>query len=251
MSRKIEEWRDIPGFGGFYQISNAGRVRTWHNLNGRGRSKEPRIMKTYSYQGHIRVALRDPAIGRQRIFGVANLVFQAFIGDIPPGMKVCHKRLDASDNRPENLILSDASLIARQMNIKKGGKYTVGNRKPVVKMDTDLNVVAIYSSARRAEELNFFSSKVLADYCNQKRTSVIAGDGYIYAWDDEKSLRKTLARAMQELDALGIRYTYPGTEEYWNLPLEAESEPPDLWLEAASLVGGGCIFQNADRSVTA
>lgn len=239
MRRKAEEWRDIPGYDGWYQISNAGRIRTWHSRNGRGRSKEPHIKKAHSNCGSMEVTLRGPAVGQQRNHSVASLVFRAFIGDIPPGMKVCHKSLDTSDNRPENLVLSDGSLTARQANIKRGGKYAVSNRKPVVKMDTDLNVVAVYSSACRAEKLNFFGNGSLTDYCNQKRASVIAGDGYIYAWDDEKCLRKTLTRAMQELDALGIRYTYHGTAEYWNLPLEAGTEPPDLWLEAASLVGGG------------
>lgn len=239
MGRKTEEWRDIPGYDGWYQASNTGRIRSWHSLNGAGRSKEPHIMKASAQKGHtVSVSLRNN--GQPKIRGVGWAVYRAFFGEIPAGMMVIHKNMDIADSRPGNLVLSNGSDLARQMHHRRGGKYAIANRKPVVKLDTDLNVVAVYSSVRRAAAQNAFDESTLRGYCANRRTSVIAGDGYIYAWDEEKALRKTLARAMRELDALGVRYTYPGTEEYWNLPLEPENpQEPVQWLCAAPLAGGG------------
>lgn len=237
MRQTTEKWRDVPGYAGWYQASNAGRIRTWHSLNGQGRSKTPRIMKQKAYQGCVKVGLRNPDTGKQAVVSVASIIYKTWIGEVPPGKRVCHKRMNANDNRPENLVLSDLRFIAFQMNAKKNGPH---NRKPVVKMDTDLTVVAVYPSARQAQRQNFFGDKTLIDYCNLKRTTVIAGDGYIYAWDDERWLRKTIARAMREMDAAGIRYTDPGTEEYWNLPPESGSATGSApeWAEAAQICGG-------------
>ena len=47
MSRRTEEWRDIPGYSGLYQASDWGRIRTF---KGQGyhrpvRVDNPRIMR--------------------------------------------------------------------------------------------------------------------------------------------------------------------------------------------------------------
>lgn len=210
-----EQWRDIPGMDGWYQASTLGRVRSWHSRNGQGRRKEPFTLNPFDRGYGFQVSLRPPGMENSRLFTVASLVYMTWSGPIPPGKRVIHRSLDSHDNRPENLILGTMKTQARRMNAIKPGAH---NRRPVVKMDTDLSVVAVYPSAREAQRLNFFGNKVLADYCNLKRTSVIAGDGYIYAWDDDAWMRRTLKRAMAELKVRDIRFTDPCTEEYYSLP---------------------------------
>lgn len=39
-----EIWRDIKDFEGVYTVSNLGRVKTFHNRNGRGLSNVGKIM---------------------------------------------------------------------------------------------------------------------------------------------------------------------------------------------------------------
>ena len=236
-----EQWRDIPGYAGWYQASNLGRVRTWHSRNGQGWAKAPAIMQTTQRSGCASVSLRSPDTGKPKIRTVAAIVYMTWVGPIPKGRRVIHRTLDTADNRPDNLFLGSRSAQARRM-FAKGGP---SRRKPVLKISPELEIVAVYQSAREADRENHFASSVLDDYCNLKRQSVIAMDGYIYAWDDDRWLARTLRRAKAELDALGIRYNDPFTSRYYDLPEDPEpaAAPGILWADAPRPGGGGTISE--------
>lgn len=86
-----EEWRDIDGHEGLYQVSNTGKVKSL---------RSGKILKTDSGEwGHQRVNLGR----RERGLRVHRLVLEAFVGPCPPGMECCHNNGDPSDNRVENL----------------------------------------------------------------------------------------------------------------------------------------------------
>ena len=79
-------------------------------------------------------------------------------------------------------------------------------------------------------------------YCNHKtKKSVIAPDGFIYAWDDTRSIWATMRRAMRELDEMGIRYNDPFTGRYFDIPphVDFDLDPTLWWAEASSGGGGG------------
>lgn len=102
----VEEWREVPGFDGWYDVSDRGRVRSWRG-NWRGsaeaRSDEPRILVPYANRkGYLLVALYLPGAGRSTVL-VHRAVALAFIGPCPEGMQVCHNNGDPSDNTPSNL----------------------------------------------------------------------------------------------------------------------------------------------------
>ena len=125
-------------------------------------------------------------------------------------------------------------------------KYAAGsNRMPVLKIDRDLNILEAYSSESAAAKANGMNTSVLRDYCLHIRTrSVFAPDGFIYALDDERHLRKTLERAKAELDALGEWYNDPGTERYYDLEPEPETsiDPASIvWEEALPIAGGDFV----------
>lgn len=222
MNRRQELWRKIPGLDKF-EASTEGRIR---NPDGLVDALKPRS------NGSI-VLMPEKGAGC-KTFSVGRLVYITWIGEIPGGAVVYHKNGILTDARPGNLALRKKR--SSRIYGKKGGGW---NRRPVVKLNQDLTVVAAYRSAMEAARENGFDKYTIQRQVNLEiKSSVLAPDGYIYAWDDEKCLRKTMARAMRELEALGIRYTYPGTEEYWDLPPEVENVAPDLWLDAASLVGG-------------
>ena len=42
---RLEEWRDVPGYGGRYEISSQGRVRSWVTWRGGTITAEARILK--------------------------------------------------------------------------------------------------------------------------------------------------------------------------------------------------------------
>lgn len=70
-----EVWRDVPGYGGVYQVSDLGRVRS-NTGRGGGVRSEPTILVGAKRGGYHRVVLmRD---GRARAIAVHRLVLQAF-----------------------------------------------------------------------------------------------------------------------------------------------------------------------------
>lgn len=105
-----EEWRDIPGYEGRYQVSDLGRVRSVDRYikHGRWNPGDMRLMKgkilspgrprreTRSYF-HVNLGLGNCAF-------VHVLVAAAFIGPKPPGTEVCHWNGDCGDNRWPNII---------------------------------------------------------------------------------------------------------------------------------------------------
>jgi hypothetical protein len=98
----IEVWRDIKGFRG-YQVSDLGRVRSFHHLRGWGLQAESHLVKPgLTNNGHLMVSLRRQGRGHHRY--VHRLVLEAFLGPCPPGMET-RRLLDSNrvDNRLQNL----------------------------------------------------------------------------------------------------------------------------------------------------
>jgi hypothetical protein len=120
----MEEWRDIPGFEGRYQVSDLGRVRSLDHrvrLVAKGvettRLSPSRVLRPAPHKsGHLMVML-----GRKNNKDVHVLVARAFIGDPPPGHEVMHANHTPSDNR-----LSNLSYGTRSENLK--ADYAAGNR---------------------------------------------------------------------------------------------------------------------------
>lgn len=93
----IEEWKDILGYEGKYQVSNTGRVQSLkHN--------DVKILRLSKNKGgYLLVGLGLNGIHSTKY--VHRLVWEAFNGPIPEGMQVNHINEDKTDNRLENLNL--------------------------------------------------------------------------------------------------------------------------------------------------
>lgn len=95
-SQPPEEWRDIPGYEGLYQVSDQGRVRSAKQFNF-GSIKRLSITR----KGYSRANLcRD---SKQKNFYVHVLMAAVFIGPKPEGHEVDHINRIRDDNRIENL----------------------------------------------------------------------------------------------------------------------------------------------------
>lgn len=109
-----EEWRDIPGYEGMYQVSNKGRVKSlardvirWN----KGTYTQPeRILEPYLKNGYPTVALRKE---NKETFrgGVHILVARAFIPN--PENK---SFIDHWDTNKENNKVSNLSWVTREEN---------------------------------------------------------------------------------------------------------------------------------------
>lgn len=81
-----ERWLPVPGFEGFYQVSDQGRVRAVAHRHGSPRSL---LAATPDSVGYRSVKLRKPGVREVRR-RVHRLVAAAFIGPCPPGQEVRH-----------------------------------------------------------------------------------------------------------------------------------------------------------------
>ncbi len=98
-------WKDIPGFEGFYQVSNYGQVRSLDREvsrpDGRTQIYKGIVRKQTIIDGYLRVTLsRD---GKSRLFRVHRLVLMTFVGACPSGMECCHSNGNRMDNHLSNL----------------------------------------------------------------------------------------------------------------------------------------------------
>ena len=101
-----EEWRDIPGWEGYYQASSEGRVRSldrWVDNGNGGHIRPGTVLKSAKTgkQDHQGVALCRDA--RYKTFRVHQLVMWAFVGPQEDGIDVCHWDGNPANNALSNL----------------------------------------------------------------------------------------------------------------------------------------------------
>jgi hypothetical protein len=97
-----EEWRDVVGYEGFYQVSDAGRVRSIRRVCRDGQSRGGKLLKQSTDEnGRPRVDVKVD--GTHRNFKVCRLVALAFLGTPATDQEVCHGNGNAADNRLDNL----------------------------------------------------------------------------------------------------------------------------------------------------
>lgn len=113
----MEEWRDVVGYEGLYQVSSYGRVKSLHYVGGkftrycphcgRGRKYPPgeRILKSYVCKGIGRVypTVRLSKDGITKNYSIHRLVAIAFLPQSPDKPDVNHKDGDKLNPRLENL----------------------------------------------------------------------------------------------------------------------------------------------------
>ena len=125
----MEEWKDIKGFEGAYQISNQGRVRS---LPRQGtRTTESRSI-SYTHDGYAKVRLIF--CGKDKTARIHRLVAEAFIPNPNGKETVNHKDGNKKNNAVENLEWADRS---EQMlhAYKKGLKKPMGgSNNPIAKL---------------------------------------------------------------------------------------------------------------------
>lgn len=102
----MEEWRDIEGYEGLYQVSNEGRVkaleRTVLYKNGHKHKYGEHLMQIIvDKQDYCYVGLN--ADGKQKRFRVHRLVGKAFIPNPNNLPEINHKNECTTDNRVSNL----------------------------------------------------------------------------------------------------------------------------------------------------
>ena len=97
-----EEWRDIKGYEGLYQISNIGRIKSCNKLSYDNKRIKSKILKTkINKNGYEQIFLYKNNTKKYK--SVARLVAEAFIPNPENKPEVDHINTIRNDNRVENL----------------------------------------------------------------------------------------------------------------------------------------------------
>lgn len=126
----VERWMPVPGFEGFYEASDTGRVRSVPRLvrcGARGAMKSVGgvvLSAVMGSRGYPVVNLTRPGTRRQMF--LHKVILEAFIGKRPEGMESCHNNGDRLDARLENLRWDTRS--GNHKDKRKHGTWQVGEK---------------------------------------------------------------------------------------------------------------------------
>jgi hypothetical protein len=163
----METWKSIPGWEGYYEVSDQGNVRT--------------VTRTVEVRGSLRRYQSTPLKPQKHTAGYLKYTFwrngvptnmfthfavmSAFSGPRPEGMQICHCNGNKADNRLENLRWDTPS--SNQSDRELHGTGRIGKPKLFRKMNA-----ARASEIRRATELFDLNITQTAKLLSLPRTTV-------------------------------------------------------------------------------
>lgn len=117
-----EEFKDIPDYEGFYQVSDLGRVKS---LNYR-RTKIEKILKLNINKNNGYLLIRLSNCGVTKTKEIHKLVAMAFLDHFPCGytLVVNHKNFNRVDSRAENLEIISTRENTNKLHLKNTSSYT-------------------------------------------------------------------------------------------------------------------------------
>ena len=147
----IEEFRDVPGYEGLYEVSNKGRVRR------NGKILKPTLLNN----GYLRVELHKQKTEKQVL--VHRLVAMTFI--LNPNNLPCvnHKDEDKTNNAVDNL-----EWCTHEYNTNYGTRNeraSINLSKPILQFDLQGSFIKEWSSGIEAEEFTKISRASICSCC--------------------------------------------------------------------------------------
>lgn len=182
----LETWKDIVGYGGKYQVDREGNIRRVFP-SGKTRPMTPYHKKM---SGSKRLVVKLTINGKAKEEILLQIVAKTFLGECPEGCVPYHKNGCQLDNYVNNIGYISREELGRMTGVNS-------KRQPVAKIDSNGEIVEVYSSARKAAKENYMSYQTVIDRCNGKVKSAFAPDGYAYAWEDSEVSMKHAIRKIE------------------------------------------------------
>ena len=196
-----EEWRDIPGWEGYYQISNFGRAKSIAHTNFQGKSFKDRILRQHvRTKGYLGVRLYKE--GKQTPYHVARLVALCFIGNPDNKPTIDHINTDKTDNRVENLrwathhenMMNPISLSQRRLtfSIKYPPKAKAPDKRfrPIVAINPQTNEVKEYRYINECIA-DGFDRRHVSRICRKQRKTT---GGWAFFYKDDPAVKAFLPK---------------------------------------------------------
>lgn len=160
----MEQWRNIPGTNGLYQISidtKEGLCRSLYN-------GKPRVLSNNLRKGRIFWRIRGKYWQAAR--WIAITYPELVCNDYFEGAEIDHIDTDPNNNNPSNLRWTDRSgqmknKLTRQ-HLKTSNTNNKKISKQVAQMTDDGDIIAVYPSTKEAERQTGISSSSISRCCN-------------------------------------------------------------------------------------
>ena len=177
---KNEEWRDVVGYEGRYQVSSMGRVKSLARVvirnNGQKLPIKERVLKPMTDRyGYLIVCLC--AGGKQKMFKVHRLVCQAFHKN--PENKLCVNHID--ENKTNNAA-SNLEWSTYEENNNHGThneRVAKARSKPVGQYTRYGDLVKVWPSTQEAERQAGFNHGNISEVANGNRKTA---HGFIWRY---------------------------------------------------------------------
>lgn len=104
----MENWKPVPGYGGLYEVSDHGNVRSLDRVTtdiggGRTRRFRGKLLPGYVLPIGYRVFQLSRADKTKSLQYAHRIVLLAFVGPAPKGQEGCHADGNPLNNRLDNL----------------------------------------------------------------------------------------------------------------------------------------------------
>ena len=189
-----EEWRDVVGWEGLYQVSNLGRVKSLSRSivykDGREYKYPSKIIKNQKVSTGYRSVMFYGVNGKKQYY-VHRLVAETFIPNPKNLGDVNHKDCCKTNN-----ILINLEWCSRSDNIKHAYKNGLicahmdeaikKRSRPVIQYAPSGEIIAEYSSANKAAKASGYNQGQISKYCRCENKKHINYKGYIWKYKEEK-----------------------------------------------------------------
>lgn len=168
-----EIWKDIEGYGGTFQVSNLGRIKTFNYKN----TGCENILKPKKHnRGYLQIQLIKG--NQNKTYMIHRLVAQAFVPNPSNLLYVNHRDEDKQNNAADNLEWCSSSyntLYSMKLHPERKRKISVDRN--INQCDLDGNVLRTWENARTIHVQTGMSDWSIAECCRGKRHTA-----YGYKW---------------------------------------------------------------------
>ena len=233
----MEEWKDISGYEGLYQVSNHGRVKSF-------RRKEPHLLSTCVGKHGYRVVLLYNGNGQRKNERVHRLVAQAFIPNPNGYPYINHKDEDRTNNHVDNLEWCTAEYNINYGTCKE--RISLSNGIHILKYDLDGNFICEYQTMTEAER---FEGIDHANICMCCKGKISHCNNYIWIYKgDEHTIQERVKRVKNLLIHPRKVKMYDRNGNYirtYNSVLQASKTSGDSYMIINRQLKTGIITKNA------